>query len=384
MSTVLSDGQLLSRLVGFDSVSSRSNVPIAEFICDYVDDPRVEIVHNPNHDRSKVNLIIRSRDVGSDGSDRGGLVLSGHLDVVPAPEADWKSDPFVLRETDDAYFGRGACDMKGFVALAVNVFREAVKRRLGRPLVLILTFDEEPGMLGAEHLVKTWSGPFPLPKSAIVGEPTNLQVVRMHRGHLKMRVTVRGKTAHSGYPQLGVNAIEPAAKAMVALTRLKETMQTERHDSAKYYPETPYVSLNLGRVYGGEAINVVPDRCVVEFGCRLLPDVSPDAMTERCRDVVKQAIGGSDYQFEVIGYSPSLLVGEDAPIYRALCEMVGQRESIAVSYATDGGMLQRLNMDCAVFGPGNIEVAHKANEFMPKSGFVKARKLIEDVVRKFC
>jgi acetylornithine deacetylase len=274
--------------------------------------------------------------------------------------------------------------MKGFDALAINTFRDAGTRELHAPLVLILTFDEEPGMLGAEHLVTTWKPPFELPRACLVGEPTCFQVVRMHRGHLKLRVILHGKTAHSGYPHLGVNAIEPAAPVMVALSALNETMKHERRDSSKFFPETPYVSLNLGRIHGGEAINVVPDRCVLEFGVRLLPDVSPEAVTARVKTAVESAASGASFTFETIGYSPSLLVDETAPFYRAMCELMDQRDTVAVSYATDGGMLQRLNMDCVVWGPGNIEVAHKANEHMPKADFVRARDVLGQVIQRHC
>lgn len=384
MPGTLADSELLARLVGFDSVSHKSNLPMADFLCDYLDDPKIEIVRNYNADRSKVNLVMRIRGQREEPESRDGLVLSGHMDVVPATEPEWAGDPFTLRETGEAFFGRGACDMKGFVALALNTFREAAVRSLKHPLVLILTFDEEPGMLGAEHLVKTWHKPFALPRACIVGEPTSLRVVRMHRGHLKMRVTFRGKTAHSGYPNLGVNAIEPLGPVIVALTELRESMKRERFESSRYFPETPYLALNLGRIHGGEAINVVPDRCVLEFGVRTLPETEPDVIAERCRTTIDSAAGSSDHAFEVIGYSPSLKVDESAEILLALGRLTGQPETFAVSYATDGGMLQRLGMDCAVWGPGTIEVAHKANEWMPKAEFVRARQVLSEVVQAFC
>lgn len=384
MSLSLSDSELLARLVGFDSVSHKSNVPIADFICDYLDHPRIEIVRNYNADRSKVNLVMRVGRRGDSESSRNGLALSGHMDVVPATEPEWQSDPFTLRETADAYFGRGTCDMKGFDALAINAFRDAAAKSLKNPLVLILTFDEEPGMLGAEHLVKTWESPFALPRACIVGEPTSLRVVRMHRGHLKMRVTFKGKTAHSGYPNLGINAIEPAGRVMVALTQLKESLKCERFDSSRYFPETPYLALNLGRIHGGEAINVVPDRCVLEFGVRSLPEVGPEEIAERCKPVVAAAAGKSDYTFEVLGYSPSLFVDETASILKTLSGLTNQNELFGVSYATDGGMLQRLDMDCAVWGPGTIEVAHKANESMPKSEFFRARQILGQAIHALC
>ena len=207
---LLTDAELLAKLVAFDSTSSNSNLPIADFIRDYLDTPGVEIADNPNENGSKVNLLIR---VGSPDHDdeRSGLLLSGHMDVVPALEPDWQSDPFTLTETSDAYIGRGACDMKGFLAVAINAARRAVERRLRRPLVLLLTYDEELGTLGAQRFVETWDNASALPRNTVIGEPTSLRVVRMHKGHLVMRLTCHGRSAHSGYPQLGINAIERMA-----------------------------------------------------------------------------------------------------------------------------------------------------------------------------
>lgn len=150
---LLTDAELLAKLVAFDSTSAHSNLPIADFIRDYLDTPGIEIAAHPNENGSKVNLLIR---VGSHDhhDERSGLLLSGHMDVVPALEPDWRSDPFTLTQTDDAYVGRGACDMKGFLAVAINAARRAVERRLRRPLVLLLTYDEELGTLGAQRFVE--------------------------------------------------------------------------------------------------------------------------------------------------------------------------------------------------------------------------------------
>lgn len=378
----LSDVELLRRLVGFDSTSRNSNLPIAFFLADYLDRPGVRIERNPSPDGEKANLIVA---VGpEDDGSRAGLALSGHMDVVPAGEDGWRSDPFTLTEWDGGYAGRGTADMKGFLALAVNRAAALDPATLRRPLVLVLTYDEELGTLGAKHLVETWPNARALPRCAVIGEPTSLRVVRMHKGYLKLRLTVEGKSAHSGYPHLGRNAIEPAGRAIVALSELRRELERERPPHSEHFPDVPFAALNVGRVAGGVAINVVPDRCAVELGVRLLPEMGSPPMIERVRSAVAAALGDVPWSLEVLGDSPPMLLDERSRIYRALCEEVGQAETHSASFATDAGWLQRAGLECVLFGPGSIEVAHRPNEWLPAPEFRRAGEILERVVDRFC
>ena len=383
-SPVLSDVELLGRLVAFDSTSHRSNRPIAEFICDYLDRPSVQIeqLHAPAED--KINLMIH---IGPPVAreDRAGLVLSGHMDVVPATEPDWHSDPFTLTETDAGFVGRGACDMKGFDALAINrAAQAAVAGDLRHPLVLVLTYDEEIGTVGAHDFVRQWPGDRPLPRRAIIGEPTSLSVVRLHKGHAKLRLTVDGEAAHSGYPHLGASAIEPAARAIVALQGLREELMRETCPNEEHFPDVPFVALNVGTVHGGSAVNIVPERCVAEIGFRLLPGMESQPIVDRVRDAIDEAIGDSPHRLEPINASPPLHVADDNDFYRHLCQLRNQRETMSASYATDGGWLATLGLDCLIFGPGTIEVAHKPNEIMPRDQFHEAGGLIDGLIDRYC
>lgn len=380
MPSLLSDLDLLRRLVGFDSASRNSNLPIADFIADYLDRPGVAIARNPSPDAGKTNLVIR---VGPEAG-REGLVLSGHMDVVPADEDEWTSDPFRLTETDGRYVGRGACDMKGFLALAINRAAALDPRDVARPLVLLLTYDEELGTLGAKHFVETWEAPEHLPRDAIVGEPTSFRAVRLHKGYLKLRLTFRGRAAHSAYPHLGVNAIEPAGRAIVALGELARALERERPAQHEHFPEVPYAPLTVARVAGGVAINVVPDRCLVECGVRLLPGMASAEMVARVRHSVAQALGETPFTLEILGESPPMLLDPDAPIHRRLCAELDQRVTHSVSFATDAGWLQRVGLDCVIWGPGSIEVAHRANEYLPADEFARAGEVLERVVRRAC
>jgi acetylornithine deacetylase len=386
---LLSEADLLARLVAFDSVSRNSNLPIADFLCDYLDGAGVRVQRHLSPAGDKANVIAR---IGPAREDPAGLVLSGHMDVVPADEADWESDPFRLTDRGDRWVARGSADMKGFLAVAANLAAEAAARGkasggLRAPLVLVFTYDEEVGTLGARYLVDSFQDGMPggvLPRSAIIGEPTSLRVARAHKGHLKMRLTFHGRSAHSGYPHLGVNAIEPAGRAIAALARLRGELETEEVPYAELFPEVPFVPLNVGTVHGGSAINVVPDRCVVEVGVRPLPGGSTEELLERIARVAREEAGAAGLEIEKLSASPPLLLDQAAPIHRFLCSLVGQADDASVSFATDAGWLQRLGLDCAIFGPGSIEVAHKPNEWLPKDELAAARGLLERTVHHFC
>jgi acetylornithine deacetylase len=379
MSSRLSDSALLARLVGFDSTSRESNLPLADFICDYLDGPGVRIARNPSADGRKTNLLIQT---GPEES--GGVILSGHMDVVPAEETDWRSDPFTLTHEEERLVGRGTADMKGFLALAVNRLGALEPDTLRHPLVLLLTYDEEIGTLGARRFTETWASTAALPRDVIIGEPTSLRVVRLHKGMLRLRLGFEGVAAHSGYPHLGRNAIEPAAQAIVALRRLRRTMESERPPHGEHFPDVPFIALNVGTVSGGSAANVIPDRCVIELGIRLLPETAAQAVMDRVGSTVKEALPNESFSLELVSESPAMMLDQDADIYRSLCRLVGQHESVGVAFATDAGWLQRAGFRCVLFGPGSIEVAHRANEFVPVAEFRRAEELLANIVQRRC
>ncbi|MCZ6670892.1 MAG: M20/M25/M40 family metallo-hydrolase, partial [Acidobacteria bacterium] len=289
-----------------------------------------------------------------------------------------------LTARDDRYVARGAADMKGFLALAVNLFAAAEPERLKAPFTLVLTYDEELGCLGAERMFRTWPREDLLPRNTVIGEPTSLKVVRMHKGHMKLRVTLRGVNAHSGYPHLGVNAIEPAGRIITALAALREELEKERSPHSEHFTETPFAALNVAMISGGIAVNVVPDRCRIDVGLRPLPGMEPGTLAQRVEEAVRTAAGAVRFDFEVLNDGPAMMLAEEAPIYRALCRMTGQRETVGVSYGTDAGWLQQMGLDCAVFGPGSIEVAHKPNEFLPRAEFEQARSYLQRLVGESC
>ena len=396
---LLSDLDLLRRLVAIDSTSAISNLPIAHELANYCDGAAVELLHSP--DGAKANLLIR---FGPEGD--GGLILSGHMDAVPATETNWESDPFTLTERDDRYVGRGTADMKGFLAVATNA--ALASQSLRKPLYLLFTYDEEVGTLGAKQFVATWDRARPLPRHCIIGEPTSFRPVRAHKGHLKLRFTVTGKSAHSGYPHLGENAIEKARPLLDALSNLRRELESEPIEHAELFADAPYVPLNIATIHGGSAVNIVPDRCVIEVGIRLLPGMTAASMLTRARE----AIGGrasrppgpgcpapddSDRArrpldaggtpaplIEIVGESPPMLLDRSSEIYQAVQPHATKGRPESVSFASDAGWLQSLGIDCLIFGPGAIEVAHQANEFTPKDEFHRARAILRELIARFC
>jgi acetylornithine deacetylase len=377
----LNDAALLERLVAFDTTSRHSSLPLADFVADYLDRPGIRTERVWSEDRTKANLVVQAGPQAGEGR---GLTLSGHMDVVPAEEPGWRSDPFAVVRVGETYVGRGTADMKGFLALAVNRLAGVNPARLRRPLALLLTYDEEVGTLGARRFAEA-SGERPaLPGDVIIGEPTSLRVVRLHKGMIRLQLVFRGQAAHSGYPHLGRSAIEPAARAITALAGLRADMESERPAHGEHFPQVPYAALNVGVVSGGSAANVIPDHCSAQIGIRLLPGMSAEEMSERVRAAVARALPGEPFELTFLGESPAMMLDEGAALHRDLCELVGQHDTESVAFATDAGWLQTVGLRCAVFGPGNIEVAHRPNEFLPIEEFERGGRLLDEMIRRRC
>lgn len=374
--------ELLRRLVAFDSTSRRGNREIARWVADLLGQAGATVWLDPAGDGERFNVLAT---IGPEAdSTRQGLTLSGHLDVVPADEPEWTSDPFTLVESDDRLIGRGACDMKGFVALAVAALCDTDPATLCHPLGLVLTYDEEIGTRGARHLAERRPHLERLPKQVIVGEPTSLRAVRMHKGHTGHRLTVRGRPAHSGFPHLGHNAITPLARAIVALDQLRQDLEHEPAPNAEHFDDTPYVALNLATISGGAAVNVIPDRATLDLGFRVLPGQDPTAVDRRIREVLEATLDGEDWNLEELHRAPPMEPPADHAFHRRFLELLGQEASRAVAYATDGGWLASAGFDCLIWGPGDIAVAHQPNEWLAMHQFEQAETLLDQAVRRLC
>jgi acetylornithine deacetylase len=377
----LTDAALLEQLVAFDTTSHLSNLPLVDFVADYLDRPGLVLERRFSPDGCKANLVVRTGPQSADGS---GLTLSGHMDVVPAEEPDWRSDPFRLTRSGDTWVGRGAADMKGFLALVINRLAALEPAGLRRPLALLLTYDEEVGTVGARRFAETADASVAIPLDVVIGEPTSLRVVRLHKGMLRIQLVFHGRAAHSGFPHLGRNAIEPAARAIAALAELRARMERERPAHGEHFSEVPYAALNVGVVQGGSAANVIPDRCTVQLGIRLLPGMKAQDVAERIREAVAGALPDERFDLAIPSESPAMILDEAAALHRELSSLVGQNGTESVAFATDAGWLQRAGYRCVIFGPGDIKVAHRANEFVPIAELERAGMVLDELIRRRC
>lgn len=374
---------LLGRLVAHDTTSSRSNRALIDDVANLVDRPgvMVEVIEAAD---DKASLIAR-RGPATD-ENRRGLVLCGHTDVVPATEPEWSSDPFVMVERGGSCYGRGTADMKGFLALAVETFLGADDSQLTAPLALLFTHDEEVGTLGARFLVEEHAERLrTLPAATLIGEPTELVATRLHKGHLKLRIEIAGKSAHSAYPHLGHNAIEPLGELIRALADHRRELEARRLPSSAHFPEVPFAALNLARVEGGVAVNIIPDRSALELGLRLLPGMDSEVEAAAICALARATLAGEHLRCAVLSTSPPFESPRGNALLETLRALQGQEsEDDSVSFATDAGWLQQLGFECVLWGPGSIRVAHRPDELIPISDLAAAQPVIDGAVRTLC
>ncbi|MAJ46803.1 MAG: hypothetical protein CBC35_05785 [Planctomycetes bacterium TMED75] len=379
MTKNLSDRELLRHLVSYDTTSDRSPASLFDFVCDYLGDSSIRTTRMDCGDGYE-NVLFESGPPSRNGE---GWMLCGHVDTVPAEEPDWLSDPLELVERSGRLHARGACDMKGFNAIAMNFLRLRAHQGFDHPLGLLLTHSEEVGTIGAGHFARDWPRERMLPRNVIVGEPTSLKPVRGHKGHLSFRITLTGRPCHTGFPAEGMNAIELALPMLKCLKGLREQLVDERTAESSLFPLVPHPVLNVVRVAGGSAVNVMPASCVLDVGARLLPGQSSDEFLPRLHRLIAAAgIPCSDspleghYSLEVINETPSFSTAADEAFLQEVCSISGHPEAIGVNYGTDAGRLKPLGCRCVIFGPGDIAQAHRANEWIPIDEFERMPHLL--------
>jgi acetylornithine deacetylase len=373
---VLSD---LSTLVGFETVSNRPVIALGSFLSARLEDLgfRVERFDSPTM-ADKCNIVA---SIGPSQTD--GLVLSGHMDVVPTEGQPWSSDPFKLTERDGKLYARGSADMKGFFAATLQALARIRPAEYRKELVLIWTHDEEVGCLGSAQLASALKKEGRrLPSQCLIGEPTDFQILRMHFGHVAMRVVVGGKAAHSSRPDLGQNAIEGASRVISEVQRFATVLQG-RAVPTDGIPR-PWVPLNIATIHGGSAINIVPDHCTIDIGYRPLPGMASEAVFNELSSRLRAACGDQLLSTTILRATPSLLTEADTPLGKILTAHCTHSDCESASFATDGGNLAALGTQPLIFGPGSIEVAHQADEFVPKGALIQAVDILEAVVRERC
>ncbi len=384
----LADLDLLARLVGFRTCSSHREptVPLGDFLVDYLDHPLIRATRL-DCGEGRENLWF---ECGPDPTPGGpGLLLCGHVDVVPADEPEWLADPFELRVTGDRAIGRGACDMKGFDALAVNLLRRVAERGAPEtPVCLLLTCDEEIGTVGAGLFADAWRGRG-IPARTVIGEPTSLRPVLGHKGHLSLTVAVGGRACHTGFPDRGVNAIEEAIPVLETLRDLRRVLVEERAESSDLFPETPYAVLTIACAIAANAINVMPERLELRVGVRLLPGQTGREFLSRLEAGIVSAglrlaeadpLEPGSCRITVNNETPAYAIERSDPWLKDVLDLVDPGADPAalggVNYGTDAGRLVPLGCRSVIFGPGDISVAHRPEEWLSLEEFERAGVLL--------
>ncbi len=373
--------QSLSQLIACSSISStqeswdQGNKEVIQLLATWFEQLgfsiEIQIVPNTGN---KYNLLAKL------GSGEGGLLLAGHSDTVPFDEKSWQSDPHKVLNQDDKFFGLGTCDMKGFFAFILQVCKNLTAAQLKKPLYILATADEETTMAGARFFAKSQTIK---PDVAIIGEPTSLVPVVMHKGHMSHRVSVKGKSGHSSKPSLGVNAIEIMYKVIGQLIELKEKFQLN-YDNKAFDVSAP--TLNLGAISGGDNANRICGHCHLDIDLRSLPGMSDDELLHWLSEALKPLaeLYPGRITFEEMHPSSPSFEQKKPSTFIDIAEEISGHSCCAVNYATEAPYIQQLGCQTIVLGPGSIDQAHQPNEFLAHSEIDKTELLLTKIIQRYC
>jgi len=356
--------EILRTLVGFDTVSHNSNLGLIEWVRDLLARQGVASRLTYDADRRKANLFAT---VGAPRP--GGLILSGHTDVVPVEGQDWTSDPFTLTERDGKLFGRGSADMKGFIASALAMVPDMLAADLPAPIHLALSYDEEVGCFGARGLIADLQEAGFAPAGCIVGEPTLMAPIVSHKGTWRLRCCVRGREAHSAMPTHGVNAIEYAAELVVFMRDIAARfVREETHDAD--FP-VPFSTIQTTTIAGGTAQNIVPNACELVVDLRTMPQTSFETLHQEILDFaarldarMKAAFPETGMQVQFLAGVPAFVVADTAPIVHYARRLARTQGAGKVTFGTEAGLFSQAGIPTVVLGPGSIDDAHRPDEFV--------------------
>jgi acetylornithine deacetylase len=375
---------MIGRLVAFPTVSRESNLELIDFVRELLRPYGAEVRLTHDDDRRKANLFAT---VGPRG--QGGLVLSGHTDVVPVEGQAWDSDPFALVQKDGRLYGRGTSDMKSFLAIALALLPRHVER-LNRPLHFALSYDEEVGCLGVGRLISDLGEAGLKPSGCVVGEPTLMTPVIAHKGKRSYRCSVRGLAGHSAYAPRAVNAVEAAAEGIAYLKSIARRLR----DAGPYDRafDVAHTTVHTGVIRGGTALNIVPHECSFDFEVRHLPGDDPDALLSELKAHVARRIEPEMHAvdpktgFEIVQLSeiPALDTTAETEIVALAHELTGTTDIGKVSYGTEASQFQRAGIPSVVCGPGSIEQAHKPNEFIELTQVAACERFIDKLMSRLC
>ena len=374
--------EILSSLVAFDTTSRNSNLAIIDWIEGFLAPLgfSCERIHDATGAKANLFATLGPAEVP-------GIILSGHTDVVPVDSQTWTSDPFALRVVDGRAYGRGTCDMKGYLAVCLAAAETLDAASLRKPVHLAFSYDEEVGCVGARGMVE-WLRDSPLqPEACFVGEPTQMGVVDGHKSKRSVRERVRGKTCHSSLAPLGVNAAEYAARLVAEIARMREWLASDGPQDPLY--DVPYSTPHVGILRGGTALNIVPDEAEIVFEIRTIGADDPAALVDRviayARDELEPKMRAVDpdsgIDFDVFGAVVGLDTPPGDPVVTLAKSLAGRNDHSKVAFGTEGGLFQTIaGVPTVVIGPGSIDQAHKADEWIALSELEKCGRFVERVI----
>ncbi len=375
--------QLLARLIAFDTTSTYSNLELIDFVRNLLDDHGIGSQLVPSEDKTRANLYAT---IGPD--DIGGIMLSGHTDVVPTTGQDWNSDPYQMKTEDRLLLGRGTCDMKGFIACVLSSLPQMSVERLQTPIHLAFSYDEEIGCVGARRLVDSMAGFEVMPRLGLIGEPTSMNMVLGHKGKVSFRVSVSGHSCHSAYISDGVNAVEYAAELIAFIRSMNRRVGEQLVDDSYTVPHTTF---HVGNINGGTALNIVPQQCQFEFEIRNLPQQDLDALVHEIKHYASDVLlpdmrsrhADSDIRFDEISYYPGLHT-DPASAVIAATRAINPIDEIGdnVSFGTEAGLFDGLGINSLICGPGSIDQAHRPDEFVSREQLAHCDTMIENLVHR--
>ena len=375
--------EMIRTLVGFPTVSRDSNLELIDYVREYLRPHAADVRITYDDDRRKANLFAT---VGPSGA--GGVVMSGHTDVVPVDGQAWTGDPFRLRQSDGRLYGRGTSDMKSFIAVVLALVPEFAAAELRRPLHLAFSYDEEVGCLGVGRLIDDLRQAGIAPDSCVVGEPTLMRPVVAHKGKKSYRCTVRGLTCHSAYAPAGVNAVEAAAEAIAYLKSMARRLRDRGPYDRSF--DVAHTTVHAGVINGGTALNIVPSDCVFDFEFRHLPGDEPAALLREFTDYVhrnlepemKSIDPATGFRIEQLSEISALDTGVETQIAALAQELAGSAEFGKVSFGTEASHFQDAGMPTIVCGPGSIEQAHKPDEFVALEQVARCEHFVRGLLGK--
>jgi acetylornithine deacetylase len=377
--------EMLAKLVAFDTTSRNSNLPLIEAIAAYLE--KHGVPYRLSHDEAGTKANIHAV-IGSPGP--GGLALSGHVDTVPVDAQRWTSDPFTLRSEGGKLYGRGAADMKGFVAACLAAIPDLQAAGLARPVHLFISYDEEVTCNGARRLIEDIAESGWKPDLCVVGEPSLLRPITGQKGRLAMRVSARGKAGHSSNPGAGVNAIAAVAEAVSWVTRDARRFMTEGPFVPGYDP--PHSTCHVGVIGGGSALNIIPDSAWFEMEWRTVPGDDFFREAERLRAHVAAAIEpamkavdpAAGFTFDILSWIPGLALDEGHPLADLVRQTTGTNGAGRVSYGTEAGLYDAAGIPTIICGPGSIAQAHQGDEWIAESELAACDRFIRRIAERAC